>query len=140
MAKTKRCKYCGAEIEKKAKFCPACGGKNVKPVTKRVWFWILIVVVFFALVDNFLSEGYVPIEDREYISVTVDEMYDELNDNAVNAEEKYGGAYVEVTGILEVIDSDGKYISLSPLNEKYNSWRLSKAFPEATRSPSRARS
>lgn len=119
MARTKRCKYCGAEMDKKAKFCPACGGKNTKPITKRVWFWILLVAVILFLVDNFLSTDYVPIEDREYMAVTVDEMYDELNDNAVNAGEKYSGAFVEVTGILEVIDSDGKYISLAPLNDKY---------------------
>jgi len=84
-----------------------------------MWIIILIAAVAFFLIRSFLEADYEPPEGREYTEITVDQLFEELNDNALNAEEKYGGAYVEVTGILEVIDSDGKYIGLSPLNEKY---------------------
>ena len=40
------CKSCGKAIAKNAKACPYCGAKNKKPIFKRVWFWILIVIVF----------------------------------------------------------------------------------------------
>lgn len=41
----KLCKTCGATIAKNAKHCPKCGAKNKKPIYKRVWFWILIVLL-----------------------------------------------------------------------------------------------
>lgn len=41
----KLCKTCGATIAKNAKRCPKCGAKNKKPIYKRVWFWILIVLL-----------------------------------------------------------------------------------------------
>ena len=43
--KMKTCKHCGAEIAKSAKVCPNCGGKNKKPIFKRVWFWLLLIVL-----------------------------------------------------------------------------------------------
>lgn len=48
----------------------------------------------------------------EYTAVTVDEMTDALDNNAVAASDKYDGKYLEITGRLSVIDSDGSYISL----------------------------
>lgn len=41
-------------------------------------------------------------------------MMDELENNAAAAQKKYKGQYLKVTGRLEVIDSDLKYISLHP--------------------------
>ena len=49
-------------------------------------------------------------EEIEYIVATVDEMYETLNDNALKAKKTYDGQYVEVTGILGTIDSNGSYI------------------------------
>lgn len=43
--KTKTCKHCGAQIAKDAKTCPKCGGKTKKPIYKRVWFWVIIVLL-----------------------------------------------------------------------------------------------
>lgn len=55
------CKNCGAQITNDAKFCPKCGTavgqtisnipnpeipvKQKKPITKRFWFWAIIVVI-----------------------------------------------------------------------------------------------
>lgn len=46
------CKHCGQEIAASAKICPHCGGKNKKPIFKRVWFWILAVVVILGIIGN----------------------------------------------------------------------------------------
>lgn len=45
MAKMIKCKTCGADIASSAKSCPSCGAKNKKPFFKKVWFWVLIVII-----------------------------------------------------------------------------------------------
>ena len=120
MAKTKQCKRCGGVIDKKAKICPHCGCAVKKPIYKSVWFWLLLIVVLIiALFGCDTSEPAPAPEDREYTEVTVDEMYDELEANALNAEEKYKDMYVAVKGNLSVIDSDGEYIAIEPINNEY---------------------
>ena len=44
-------------------------------------------------------------------------MFDELHDNALKAETKYNNKYIEITGRLSTIDSDGMYISLERTDE-----------------------
>lgn len=39
------CKACGKEIAKSAKFCPSCGAKNKKPIFKRWWFWVIVLLL-----------------------------------------------------------------------------------------------
>lgn len=51
--------------------------------------------------------------DVEYIICTVDEMVELLGKNAMRAEKEYSDKYIELTGEINVIDSDGEYISLS---------------------------
>lgn len=62
-------------------------------------------------------------EDAEkeitYTPVSVTEMMDMLDNNALKAESTYQDAYVEITGRLSVIDSNGKYISLVPVDNEY---------------------
>ena len=50
--KMKNCKVCGAEIAISAKSCPKCGAKNKKPIWKRVWVWILAIIILFAAVGS----------------------------------------------------------------------------------------
>ena len=57
------------------------------------------------------KEEEIPIE---YTAVTVKTMVDDLETNAMKAQEKYKNQYLEITGYLTVIDSSGKYISLDP--------------------------
>ena len=40
------CKECGKQISRNAKICPGCGAKNKKPIYKRFWFWLIVVVTF----------------------------------------------------------------------------------------------
>lgn len=59
-------------------------------------------------------------EEIEYIEASVDEMYEVLNDNALKAKKTYGDQYVEVTGVLGTIDSNGQYICLEEMNTAYS--------------------
>lgn len=47
-------------------------------------------------------------------------MMELLGNNALKASEQYEGQYMEVTGRLAVIDSDGKYIALYPQNNDFS--------------------
>ncbi|MCH4221484.1 MAG: FxLYD domain-containing protein [Eggerthellaceae bacterium] len=44
----KSCKKCGALIPKYSDRCPNCGA-NLKPLYKKAWFWVLIVLLVFLL-------------------------------------------------------------------------------------------
>ncbi|MDY4027897.1 MAG: zinc ribbon domain-containing protein [Butyrivibrio crossotus] len=54
---------------------------------------------------------------KEYTPCTVNQMIQDLDDNAMGASDKYKDQYIEVTGRLGVIDSSGKYITLYPDDE-----------------------
>lgn len=122
MSKMINCKSCSAEIASSAKVCPKCGAKNKKPIYKRVWVWFLVVLIAVAAIsstgDNTSTPSTgdinVPVtqEPIDYVAVSVVDMMDTLNTNALKAEKTYGGQYLEITGRLGVIDSDGSYISL----------------------------
>lgn len=56
MNKMTKCKSCGADIASSAKHSPSCGAKNKKPIYKRVWFWILVVVLLIAIADFVASK------------------------------------------------------------------------------------
>jgi hypothetical protein len=55
----------------------------------------------------------------EYTKYDVSEMMDDLNSNAMKAEKKYSDQYVEITGKLSNIDSDGKYIDLVSSKDEF---------------------
>ena len=44
---------------------------------------------------------------------------DDLYSNAMKATDKYEKQYVELTGRLNVIDSSGKYISITPVDDEF---------------------
>lgn len=131
MAKNKMttCKHCGQEIAASAKVCPHCGGKNKPPIYKRWWFIAIIVIIVLAAIggsgssdssgstsSTATSKTAVSSSSSEaaieYTAYTVTELSEDLNSNALKAADKYKGQYVELTGRLSVIDSNGKYISI----------------------------
>lgn len=69
-------------------------------------------VVEESVVEKPVIEEPVVKESPTYISKTVKELYDELDSNALRAEQTYQDAYIKLTGYLSGIDSDGSYISL----------------------------
>lgn len=58
-------------------------------------------------------------ETITYVQYSVSQMMSDLDSNALKAEKTYSDAYVEITGRLNVIDSDGDYISLVPTEDEW---------------------
>ena len=71
--KTINCSQCKTEILKKAKICPNCGCKNKKPFYKKIWFWILIIIVISNLGHS--------VNDKSKVS---NYMADEKNQNNIS--------------------------------------------------------
>lgn len=69
MNKMIKCKSCGADIASSAKRCPSCGAKNKKPIYKRVWFWILMVVLLIAIF-GFIASKVNPSDSIEIETTT----------------------------------------------------------------------
>ncbi len=141
MAKDKMtiCKHCGAEIAASAKTCPKCGGKNTKPIYKRVWFWILIAILILAIAGaaggsgksddsstaSSSQQAEAATEEKqeepaiEYQETSVEKLFDELDNNAMNASDTYKGQYLSIKGVLGTIDSNGSYFALESDNDNY---------------------
>lgn len=125
---TKVCKYCQTEISKKAKVCPNCKKKQGGIVK-----WIVIGVIVIAIISavsggddegkKTASTGGKQEEKQEqaieYMPCTASEMMQTLESNALKAESTYQDKYVELTGRLGNIDSDGKYISILPADDEW---------------------
>lgn len=126
--KTKKCKYCKTEIPADAKVCPQCRKKLKGGKLK----WVILIILVGAIIGAVAGESdsksggstttatsstaseqkkeeAAPIE---YTSVSVNDMMDALNNNAMGASDKYKGKYLEITGKLTNIDAAGKYIDL----------------------------
>ncbi len=132
MSKIVKCKTCNEEMAANAKACPKCGAKNKKPFYKKWWFWAIIGIVVIAIGTSGNDSGNSNSEQNtetkqetsqaetiEYTAYTVSELVNDLEENALKAEEKYKNKYVEITGRLSVIDSDGRYISLNPTENEF---------------------
>lgn len=136
---TKICKHCQTEIPKKAKVCPQCRKKQGGKLK-----WIIVAVVVIAIIGAAAGGGdddskqssesstekqasaktktekkEAKEEEISYTPYSVSQMMNDLDDNALNAENTYNGQYVEITGILGNIDSGGKYISLMPEDNEF---------------------
>lgn len=124
--KTKKCKHCKMDIPKDAKICPHCRKKQKSGILKWVVLILIIGVVIGAVTgedksadsttkqtEATASDGQKQeSESIEYTSVSVNDMMDALNNNAMGASDKYKGKYLEITGKLTNIDAAGKYIDL----------------------------
>lgn len=133
------CKKCGQEVDKKAVICPGCGCKIKKPFYKKWWFWTIIVVVVIVAVssggnDDATSaiDGETPVVETEsavtgvvltdkadeivYEEVDLQTMFDDLEANAMKAENNYMKKYIEFECKIASFDSDGSYISVEPVN------------------------
>ena len=128
---TKVCKHCKTEISADAKICPHCRKKQ----GANGCLIVVLVVVVLGILAMVMSGGSdadteqkpsaeqktdtVQEEVIEYTPYTVDDMMEELDGNAMAASEKYKNQYVEISGRLSTIDSDGKYISVLPANDDW---------------------
>lgn len=122
MEETKKCKHCQSDIPKKAKVCPVC---KKKQLNKLKVFLICLSVFFVIGIIGSLSDDSSDSSSSsttaqkqkeeviEYTAITVEQLDNDLKDNALKATDSYKGKYLEITGKLSNIDSSGKYISLS---------------------------
>ena len=134
---TKLCKYCKSEIPAGAKICPNCRKKQGKSGCLIAIIAVVVILVLVGIASGGGSDDKISSssshwstaaqssssasseETVTYTAYTVDEMMDDLNTNAMNASDKYKNQYIEITGKLQSIDSDGKYISVLPENEEF---------------------
>lgn len=136
---TKLCKHCQTEIPKKAKVCPNCRKKQ-GGIVKWIVVGVVVLILFGSCsgsgeetqtnnsnTSNNITNDVAGDVEKEsevvaitYTPCTVDEMADMLEENALKAEKMYNDQYIEVTGILSVIDSDGSYIALSPIDDEWS--------------------
>jgi len=85
-------------------------------ILKKIFIGFLVIIAAFFVIDFLLSDpNYVPVEEREYAEITVDQLYEELSDNPLKAKDTYTDAYVAVKGRMRVIDSDGEDVSIYPI-------------------------
>lgn len=119
--KMSTCKHCGAEIAAGAKICPKCGGKNKKPIYKRLWFIILAIFIVLGLVGgvgssnsgNGAGDTTSGTEQKiEYKKVDISDMMRALDENPSKASDEYMDQYIEVTGRLAQIDSDNADVEI----------------------------
>lgn len=95
------CKVCGKEIARNAKVCPNCGAKNKVPIYKKIWFWIILVLLvigFSSPSDNTKNNSSnLKYEKSKAVTVTVLDMSTMTeadidkwaDDNKINVEIKY---------------------------------------------------
>ena len=144
----KYCSHCGNEVDEKAVICPKCGvsqkeKKEKKPIFKRWWFWVIVGVLAIAIIggssgnddtqndtdkSSVANNNVSNVETKPtvvYEKVDLKTLMDDLKANALKAEKTYQNKYVEVTGKISNFDSDGKYISIEPVNA--DAWNLDTA-------------
>lgn len=130
-AKIRYCKNCNSQLPGNSTICPQCGANNKKPVYKRAWFIILCIIAVFAIIGAASGDGdesengdsvskAAEEEVIEYTSYDIATMNDDLDSNAASAKDKYIDQYIEITGELSNIDSDGKYISLTDPDDEWD--------------------
>lgn len=134
------CKHCGQPISDKSKICPFCGGNVKIPFYDKTWFHILLVLIIFTGIDYVIrnpdpepmvyrtpvvesagasSQSSVDSgeetneqETAEYSSESLSKMIDMVEDYPIKVEEEYTGKYIQVSGYLDTVDSDGKYFTI----------------------------
>ena len=98
--------------------------KAKPPIQKRWWFIVLVIIIVLVAWNNTIGKKIdkaneearqSELASREYIEITVDQIYEELDDNALKASDKYRESYLAVKGELGDVDSAGEYFDLYPL-------------------------
>ena len=101
-----KCKKCGQEVDKKAVVCTGCGCKIAKPIYKKWWFWAIIIIACFVIGSSAGNNEPTTVNETD-TSVTSDEivyevvdlqvLFDELDANAMKAENNYQNKIADFT-------------------------------------------
>ena len=130
----KKCKSCQTEIDSRAKKCSHCQADQRNWFVKHKIITVILALVLIGVISggtkgnntttnsstssNKTTDTNTP--KPSPIIVKTDTLIDALKENELNASNTYKDKYVELTGKLSVIDSSGKYIGLSPINDDYS--------------------
>ena len=111
--------------------------KEKKSIFKKWWFWLIIALIVVIIISSSsgsetptneggnqpsaeqsssTTETQKPAETVSYEKVELQTMLNELKSNALKAEKTYKDKNVELVGKISNFDSDGKYISIEPVN------------------------
>lgn len=135
----KTCKECGKEISSGAKKCLNCGKDQRNWFAKHKIITGILVIIVLAVIGSLgngdgdksattstqttanTSTSTTKEEQPKPtpMAVTTDKLMEDLESNALNASDTYKGKYVEVTGKLSNIDSNGKYFNIVPMNKDF---------------------
>lgn len=94
--------------------------KQKKPLTKRPWFIILMVIVVLNILVRIGSESETetnkkpPVSEKPeivYTDVDLQDMLDLKNEYPMKAED-FKGTYIRVSGYLDMVDNDGNYFTI----------------------------
>lgn len=87
---------------------------------KKIVIAIIAVLVLLVKCCGGSGDEDVSKQDIEYTSYSIESLFDELDENAINAEE-HTDEYIEVVGFIDTMDSDGSYITIGadPNNYEY---------------------
>ncbi len=119
---TKTCKHCKTEIPYDAKVCPQCRKKQGVGCLTKILIVIAAIIVLGAVSSLMGDDSDTTTESNEattaekkieYEKVSVADMMSTLNKNAAKASKTYKDKYLEITGTIDVIDSDLSYISIT---------------------------
>lgn len=104
------CQSCDAEIAKTAKTCPHCGAKNKKPIFKRWWFWVAVVVILIALFSGG-EDAEAPVAENVEVSGSVEHH---AADTTAVAEEEISAPEPTVYRVGDVLeDGDMRIVYVS---------------------------
>lgn len=134
---TKKCRKCQEDIPLKAKVCSKCKAKQGNWFQRHIILTVILGIILFAIINGAMdgdkksstnsdsntsnkTTTNVDAPKPSPIIIKTDTLVDALKENALNASNTYKDKYVEVTGRLSNIDSSGKYISLSPINDDFS--------------------
>ena len=120
---TKTCKHCKTEIPYDAKVCPQCRKKQGGGGCLTKILIVIAVIIILGAVSSLMgddsdtttesNEATTAEEKIEYEKVSVADMMSVLNKNAAKASKTYKDKYLEITGTVDVIDSDLSYVSIT---------------------------
>lgn len=83
-----KCKSCGREIAANVKECPACGAKNKKPIYKRIWFWIIAIIVILGVATAGSNSKKVTVAVVDMSTMTEADVDKWANENKINIKKK----------------------------------------------------
>ena len=91
-------------------------GETKKPVYKKVWFWIIVVVAIIVIGSqlgdkaNTITTGTnasgTETKEEEMITVDYSVLYQDYMDNPIAADTKYKGKTLKLTGTVGTIDRE----------------------------------